>query len=161
MTGSVIIFISSNILTVYTVHWSLTLLDQVTCSNFLKYILIPIMMMIWIWLLGMVMIMVMVMVMMIMLNNLVRIHRSTWFCQHFYHSEYIARHGRMSEGLARRKFHQMVAAVEYCHSRWSINFWDQQSIAFQGIAFQGANFKFFFNFEYFIAIQDHPFRESP
>jgi serine/threonine protein kinase len=31
--------------------------------------------------------------------------------------EYIARHGRMSEGLARRKFHQMVAAVEYCHSR--------------------------------------------
>jgi len=31
--------------------------------------------------------------------------------------EYIARHGRMSEALARRKFWQMVLAVEYCHSR--------------------------------------------
>jgi len=31
--------------------------------------------------------------------------------------EYIARHGRMSEALARRKFWQMVRAVEYCHSR--------------------------------------------
>jgi len=31
--------------------------------------------------------------------------------------EYIARHGRMSEALARRKFWQMVQAVEYCHSR--------------------------------------------
>ena len=149
MTGSVIIFISSNILTVYTVHWSLTLLDQVTCSNFLKYILIPIMMMIWIWLLGM----VMVMVMMIMLNNLVRIHRSTWFCQHFYHSEYIARHGRMSEGLARRKFHQMVAAVEYCHSRWS--FWFFSSFIWIFYCYSRWQFSFFFsyNFEYFIAIQ--------
>jgi len=31
--------------------------------------------------------------------------------------EYIARHGRMSEALARRKFWQIVLAVEYCHSR--------------------------------------------
>ena len=28
-------------------------------------------------------------------------------------AEYIARHGRMSEALARRKFWQMVMAVEY------------------------------------------------
>jgi len=31
--------------------------------------------------------------------------------------EYIAQHGRMSEALARRKFWQIVLAVEYCHSR--------------------------------------------
>ncbi len=32
-------------------------------------------------------------------------------------SEYIACHGRMSEPLARRKFWQIVEAVEYCHQR--------------------------------------------
>ena len=32
-------------------------------------------------------------------------------------SEYIACHGRMSEPLARRKFWQIVEAVEYCHAR--------------------------------------------
>jgi serine/threonine protein kinase len=29
--------------------------------------------------------------------------------------EYIACHGRMSESLARRKFWQIVEAVDYCH----------------------------------------------
>lgn len=31
--------------------------------------------------------------------------------------EYIACHGRMSESLARKKFWQIVGAVEYCHNR--------------------------------------------
>ena len=34
-----------------------------------------------------------------------------------YSSDYIARHGRMSERVARQKFWQMVVAVEYCHAR--------------------------------------------
>ena len=32
-------------------------------------------------------------------------------------SEYIARHGRMSEKVARQKFWQIIRAVEYCHTR--------------------------------------------
>ena len=32
-------------------------------------------------------------------------------------SDYIARHGRMSEVEARRKFWQILSAVEYCHER--------------------------------------------
>jgi len=35
----------------------------------------------------------------------------------FYFTEYIARHGRMSEAIARRKFWQIVDAVDYCHQR--------------------------------------------
>uniref|UniRef100_A0A1B6CBB5 non-specific serine/threonine protein kinase n=1 Tax=Clastoptera arizonana TaxID=38151 RepID=A0A1B6CBB5_9HEMI len=31
--------------------------------------------------------------------------------------DYIARHGRMTEGAARRKFWQILSAVEYCHNR--------------------------------------------
>ncbi|XP_063230133.1 serine/threonine-protein kinase SIK2-like [Bacillus rossius redtenbacheri] len=31
--------------------------------------------------------------------------------------DYIARYGRMSEGAARRKFWQILSAVEYCHNR--------------------------------------------
>ncbi|KAF6205252.1 hypothetical protein GE061_019420 [Apolygus lucorum] len=31
--------------------------------------------------------------------------------------DYIARHGRMTEGGARRKFWQILSAVEYCHNR--------------------------------------------
>ncbi|CAB0019464.1 unnamed protein product, partial [Nesidiocoris tenuis] len=34
-----------------------------------------------------------------------------------YLSNYIARHGRMTEGGARRKFWQILSAVEYCHNR--------------------------------------------
>ena len=37
---------------------------------------------------------------------------SVCFC-----AEYIARYGRMSEAVARRKFQQIVSAVDYCHSR--------------------------------------------
>nr|CAD7393988.1 unnamed protein product [Timema cristinae] len=32
-------------------------------------------------------------------------------------SHYIARYGRMTEGAARRKFWQILSAVEYCHNR--------------------------------------------
>jgi len=32
-------------------------------------------------------------------------------------SEYIARNGRMSEPVARRKFWQIVSAIDYCHNR--------------------------------------------
>nr|CAD7197333.1 unnamed protein product [Timema douglasi] len=32
-------------------------------------------------------------------------------------SDYIARYGRMTEGAARRKFWQILSAVEYCHNR--------------------------------------------
>ena len=35
----------------------------------------------------------------------------------FHSLEYIACHGRMSEALARRKFWQIVGAVEFCHNR--------------------------------------------
>ena len=35
----------------------------------------------------------------------------------FFPLEYIACHGRMSESLARRKFWQIVGAVEFCHNR--------------------------------------------
>ena len=33
-------------------------------------------------------------------------------------ADYIARHGRMSEKVARQKFWQIILAVEYCHSRF-------------------------------------------
>ena len=32
-------------------------------------------------------------------------------------SEYIAQHGRMTESEARKKFWQIIMAVEYCHKR--------------------------------------------
>lgn len=32
-------------------------------------------------------------------------------------TDYIAQHGRMSEGHARRVFWQIINAVEYCHNR--------------------------------------------
>lgn len=32
-------------------------------------------------------------------------------------AEYIARHGRMPEPVARRKFWQIVSAIDYCHTR--------------------------------------------
>ena len=31
--------------------------------------------------------------------------------------DYIARHGKMSESAARRKFWQILSAIEYCHNR--------------------------------------------
>lgn len=31
--------------------------------------------------------------------------------------DYIAKYGRMSEGAARRKFWQILSAVEYCHNK--------------------------------------------
>ena len=35
----------------------------------------------------------------------------------FHSLEYIACHGRMSGALARRKFWQIIGAVEFCHNR--------------------------------------------
>ena len=35
---------------------------------------------------------------------------------HIFFSEYIACHGRMSEALARKKFWQIVEAIDYCHA---------------------------------------------
>lgn len=32
-------------------------------------------------------------------------------------TDYIARYGRMTEPMARRKFWQILSAVEYCHDR--------------------------------------------
>ena len=32
-------------------------------------------------------------------------------------ADYIARYGRMTESAARRKFWQILSAVEYCHNR--------------------------------------------
>lgn len=41
-----------------------------------------------------------------------------YFCDLFFLAiEYIARQGRMSETMARRKFWQIISAVEYCHQR--------------------------------------------
>ena len=34
-----------------------------------------------------------------------------------FYVDYIAQHGRMSESEARRKFWQILSAVDYCHSR--------------------------------------------
>lgn len=35
----------------------------------------------------------------------------------FLSTDYLANHGRLSESEARRKFWQILSAVEYCHSR--------------------------------------------
>lgn len=35
----------------------------------------------------------------------------------FVSTDYLANHGRLSESEARRKFWQILSAVEYCHSR--------------------------------------------
>lgn len=34
-----------------------------------------------------------------------------------FHSDYLVANGKMSENEARRIFHQIVAAVSYCHTR--------------------------------------------
>lgn len=43
--------------------------------------------------------------------------RSDRFNPHFYLTDYLAKHGRLSEPEARRKFWQILSAVEYCHNR--------------------------------------------
>lgn len=50
-------------------------------------------------------------------NFLCLISQAYLMVMHLLFADYIAKHGRMSENEARKKFWQIINAVEYCHKR--------------------------------------------